>query len=700
MDIFKWLLDTGGFMSHGHCYLWNPGLVRLHVLSDVSIGIAYIAISLTLVYLVRRSKRDIPFHWMFLAFGTFIIACGATHLMEVWTIWDPVYWLAGSIKLLTAMASVTTAFALPPLVPKVLTLIRAAKLSEERKEGLEAANAALQREVAERKHAEEQVRRLNEELEAKVLERTNALVRANEALAEKAAIVEHSNDAIFGMALDDTISSWNPAAERVYGYTNEEVIGRSSSILLPAEHSQELHRVFGKLRAGERIEPFETVFLRNGGDLIDVHLTISPICDASGAIVGASVIGRDITERRRTERQLRETQRLESLGLIAGGVAHDFNNLLVGILGNVSLSLDVLDTANPAKPLLQNAVLASERAAALTRQLLAYAGKGRFITEKIDLSQLVREISELVQTSIPKTVQLRLELSDKLPVVDADPSQMQQLIMNLVINGAEAIGEGRNGSVLVTTDLQEVDEAYLRNNFAGERVAPGTYVSLEVHDTGIGMDKATIARIFDPFFTTKFTGRGLGLAAVLGIVRGHKGTIRVYSIPQKGSTFKVLLPVAHGQVLARPADDLHEALRGTGTILVVDDEEIVRNTARAVLQRFGYDVLVAPDGASGLEVFQKHADGISAVVLDMTMPGMSGEETFRSMRGIAPRVCVLLSSGYNEVEAIRRFTSKGFAGFVQKPYTGTQLARILKRALAQGRDGTSATGDRIESRVD
>jgi two-component system, cell cycle sensor histidine kinase and response regulator CckA len=673
-SFFNWLVGTGDFMSHGHCYMWNPALVRLHVGSDLLIGIAYVAISLTLWRLVRRTKNEIPFHWMFIAFGAFIIACGATHFMEVWTIWTPTYWLTGIVKAFTAMASVVTAIALPPLVPKSLKLIGAAQLSEQRRRDLELANDSLTNEIAERRRAEAEIRHLNEELERRVLQRTRELEAANQEVAEKADIVQHSNDAIFSRTLTGVITSWNPAAERLYGYTAAEVTGQNVRMLLPAEAPEPiLHE--------DQAEPFETTALRKDGTSADVSVTISPVFDRDGNRTGASVIARDITERKKADLHLRETQKLESLGVIAGGVAHDFNNLLVGVMGNASLVLDSMPSSSVHHRRLQGVVGAAEKASDLTRQLLAYAGKGRFLTEQVDLSTLVREISTLIQTSVPRTVQLRLELSEGLPTIEADPSQLQQVVMNLVINGAEAVPEGQNGTVLVTTEAQDLDEPYLRQNFAGETLAAGRYVSLEVHDTGAGMSEEIRGRIFDPFFTTKFTGRGLGLAAVLGIVRGHKGTIRVYSHPGKGTTFKVLLPSMSVPVSSVNKPQPLETMSGSGTILVVDDEEVVRTTCQASLESYGYTVLIANEGRSGVEIFRKHASEIAAVILDMTMPVMSGEEAFRHMRAIRPDARIIVSSGYNETETIRRFAARGIAAFAQKPYTATKLAKIVKEVL-------------------
>ncbi len=391
-----------------------------------------------------------------------------------------------------------------------------------------------------------------------------------------------------------------------------------------------------------------------------------------------------LEERARDEARLRETQKLESVGLLAGGIAHDFNNILTGVLGNATLALDDAPPGSDLASRLAEVVTATERAAQLTKQLLAYAGKGRFVIELLDLSQQVGEISGLVLTSIPRTVQLRLELAEGLPKIEADAAQIQQVVMNLVINGAEAIPEGKTGAVLITTGVQDVDDAYIQTTVPGTDIKQGRYVSLEVHDTGIGITPDIISRIFDPFFTTKFAGRGLGLAAVRGIVQGHSGAMKVYSTPGQGTTFKLLFP-ASGKEEQRRFDSVSKqaGLQGTGTVLVIDDEEIVRRTAQTTLERFGYDVVLAGNGRQGLDAFRRLADRVAVVLLDMTMPVMSGEETFRELRTIQPDIKVILSSGYNEVEAIRHFTGKGLAGFIQKPYSAVRLAEAVKSVLTR-----------------
>jgi two-component system, cell cycle sensor histidine kinase and response regulator CckA len=515
--------------------------------------------------------------------------------------------------------------------------------------------------------------------------------QSEQAAAHLAAVVETSDDAIITKTLDGRVLTWNAAAERIYGYSAGEAQGQTMSFLLPPERSAEEITILSQIAQGLSLDHFETTRIRKDGQKIDVSVTISPVRNQDNKIVAASHIARDITLQKRIEAQLQQTQKLESLGVLAGGVAHDFNNLLTGIVGNTSLVLETLSPNHPSRGPLQNALSASESAADLTRQLLAYAGKGRFVTEAINVSELIREISQLLQASIPKTVQLRLDLAKDVPYVEGDAGQIQQLIMNLVINGAEAVGTDQNGTVLVTTGLQELDETYLLTTLGPkEDLAPGTYVAIEVNDTGCGMDQATISRIFDPFFTTKFTGRGLGLAAAQGIVRGHKGTMKVYSQPGKGTSFKILFPATQKQPTRPTSRPAMEDFAGNAKILIIDDELFVRQAARSMLERYGYTVLEAENGREGIDLFRGANGTISLVILDMTMPVMSGDETLRNLRLIEPGVPVLLSSGYNEVEAIRRFTGKELAGFIQKPYTVVELLKTVRNALDTSRQMGSA----------
>ncbi len=523
------------------------------------------------------------------------------------------------------------------------------------------------------------LRRAATDLEQRVRERTAEAVEAANAVREQAQLLELAHDAILSLDWNGAIRFWSLGAERMYGWSKAEAIGKISHDLLHTVSPEPFHDIKQRLTTAGHWEG-ELQHTRRDGATLLVLSRWALRRDADGRPAGLLEINTDITERRKIEEQLRHTQKLESLGVLAGGVAHDFNNLLTGILGNASLALDGTPPHHSNRVLLEEVMRASERAADLTRQLLAYAGKGRFVMRIVNLSALVREISGLVQTSIPKTVQLRLQLADDLPGVEADAGQLQQIVMNLVINGAEATGP-EGGTVLVRTGVQQVDEQYIGTLSAdGDHLRAGLYVSLEVHDTGSGMAPETLARIFDPFFTTKFTGRGLGLSAVQGIVRAHHGALKVYSQPGQGTTFKVLFP-ASGSVAREAAAPASGDLAGQGTILIVDDEEIVRQTAKHTLQRYGYRTMAARDGAEALDLFRRAPERIALVLLDLSMPVMSGEQTLREMQTMRPTVRVLLTSGYNEVEAVQRFSGKGLAGFIQKPYTSVALAEKVKEIL-------------------
>ncbi len=388
-------------------------------------------------------------------------------------------------------------------------------------------------------------------------------------------------------------------------------------------------------------------------------------------------------ERRKLEDQFQQTQKLESLGVLAGGIAHDFNNLLTSILGYADLASRELSASSIAREHIEEVMTGARRAAELTNQMLAYSGKGKFVVEPVNLSDLVGGMSRLLQVSISKRCVLQNRLDPAVPAVEADAQQLRQVVMNLIINAADAIGEA-DGVIGVTTGAIDCDRAYLSEVYLDDRLPEGRYVFLEVADTGCGMTAETKARIFDPFFTTKFTGRGLGLAAVLGIVRGHKGGIKVYSEPGRGTTFKVLFPaVAAAAVRSGARAGLTDGWQAGGTVLVVDDEEAIRKLAVRMFQAMGFEVLTAADGREGVEVFRRHADRVRLVLLDMTMPHMSGEEAFREMRRVRADMKAVLTSGYNEQTATSQFAGKGLAGFIQKPFGYDALVRVV-RAVLQG----------------
>ena len=433
----------------------------------------------------------------------------------------------------------------------------------------------------------------------------------------------------------------------------------------------------------QAIETGEKQVIRNRiirRDGVVRHLLCSAMLvrDAEGAparMVGTVI---DVTEqvtadaeRARLDSQIQQAQKLESLGILAGGIAHDFNNLLVGILGNASLALLEVDPLHDAHSSIVAIERAAQRAAELTRQLLAYAGKGRFVVEAVDASTAVHEMAALLRTAIGRSAAMQLDLATDLPAIDVDATQFRQVLMNLITNAADSLGDD-GGLITVRTAVRDIGAEYLETCVPGTNAAAGRFVLIEVSDTGAGMDAATVARIFDPFFTTKFTGRGLGLAATLGIMRSHRGAIRVYSEVGRGTAFGLLFP-ASDQV-AHPATATRNPVwQMSGEVLVVDDEPSVLAVTSALLIRRGFTVTTADSGLRAVELFRANPSRFVLVLLDLTMPGMDGQATFRTLREVRPDVRVLLMSGYNEQEVTRLFVGRGLAGFLQKPFRADEL---------------------------
>ena len=381
-------------------------------------------------------------------------------------------------------------------------------------------------------------------------------------------------------------------------------------------------------------------------------------------------------ERLKSEQQMLHVQKLESLGVLAGGIAHDFNNILLAIMGNVSLALYKTPAGSAVEHHLHQIELAADKAADLSRQMLAYSGKGRFILEALDLNLLVREMTSILEVSITKKAALQFNLAPGLPNIVADPTQIRQIVMNLAINASEAIGE-RSGTISITTGSRFCDQCYLAGISAGEELAEGVFVFLEVADDGCGMDRDTLQRIFEPFFTTKFTGRGLGMSAIQGIVRGHKGAVQVSSEPGRGSSFRIYLPASDQAVASCLKGAELGQWQGAGTVLLVDDEEPVRAVASEMLRQLGFEVVCAVDGQDALRLYREDPERIELVLMDLNMPQLGGEETFHELRRINAAVRVVLSSGFSEQEVTRKFLGQGLAGFLQKPYTLESLKETL-----------------------
>ncbi|MCX7016677.1 MAG: PAS domain-containing protein [Candidatus Sumerlaeota bacterium] len=519
-----------------------------------------------------------------------------------------------------------------------------------------------------------------------VTERRRAEEALRAALQEKALVLDSLQECVTFHDKDMRIVWANRSAGHAAGLAPERLTGRLCYEIL--NRTSERCADCPAMRALETGVPQEQEIRSGDGRIWSVRGY--PAKDPKGRMVGVVESRYDITEHKKAEderenleKQFLQAQKLDSLGILAGGIAHDFNNLLMGILGHASLALMDLPPDSPARERVDQIQTAGLRAADLTRQLLAYSGKGKFVIAPTDLSAVVREMTHLLDVTVSKKVTIQYRLAPKLPAVDADPTQIRQIVMNLMTNASEAIGD-KTGVIAFATGAIYCDQDYLSGGILNESLPEGRYVFLEVADSGCGMNAETLARIFDPFFTTKFTGRGLGLAAVIGIVRAHKGALKVASELGRGSTFRALFPAiqqpaeTHGPEPNEPLD-----WRGEGTVLVVDDEESVRDVARRVLERSGFTVLTAGDGRQGVREFRQHADQIRLVLLDMTMPELSGEEAFRRMQHARGSVKVILSSGFSEEHASRMLGEAGFAGFLPKPYRPAQLIQAVRQALQE-----------------
>ncbi len=489
---------------------------------------------------------------------------------------------------------------------------------------------------------------------------------------------------------------WSASSGRLVHYANQrflEYSGRAENSSWPFAslvHAEDLERfreVWSAAASSGGVLETEARLRRAADGVYRWHLVRAvPIIGVNGKLDNWFGTCTDIENQKRKEEAVRQQQKFESIGLLAGGIAHDFNNLLVGIMGGASFALQSVEPDNPGYPMLDVVLKSSKRAAHLVQQLLAYAGQGSTFQEPMNLSQLVQETRELLHASISKSVTLDFRLDPQVPTIEVNSWHLQQLIMNLVINGAEAVGDGE-GTVTVTTYVRELGDAQGYDNALGYAIAPGRYVGLEVSDTGCGMDEKTRNNVFEPFFTTKFTGRGLGLAAVQGIVRSLHGLIDVISAPGQGSIFTVLLPAFEGH----PPAEKPNVIRSPGIrqsrkqILVIEDEGIIRRTVKEALEGAGYSVLLAEDGTRGLDKFSRHRDRLSIILLDMGKPDRSGLQVLCEIRELDSDIPVVLCSGAGGAEVARQFEGVSVAATIEKPFTTRELVETVERIFTQRR---------------
>lgn len=502
--------------------------------------------------------------------------------------------------------------------------------------------------------------------------------------ARLAAIVECSDDALVSSTLDGIIITWNHGAERLYGYSTEEMLGQRHSVLLPSGHFDEYRQTMEKVKRGEHIPAYETKRKQKDGKLIDVSVSISPILIRSGEVIGVSKIDHDITRVKLLEEQFRQAQKMEAVGTLAGGVAHDFNNLLTVINGYSELLMRKIPNDDPMRKLLVEIHQAGERAGNMTRQLLAFSRKQMLEPRVLNINAIVTDTTMMLRRLIGEDITLTNVLDPQLRPVRVDPGQIQQILMNLAVNARDAMPQG--GRLTVETRHVILDEAYHQLH---RETLPGAYAMIAITDTGTGMDEATKVRIFEPFFTTKGEGEGtgLGMAVVHGVVRQSGGFIEVYSELDKGTVFKLYFPLSEAPVSVA-ADASRVALvmsQGTETILLVEDEDSVRALSRHILESCGYIVLEASDGMEAVKVAEVHHETIHLVVTDVVMPLLGGRQLAERLETMRPGLKVLFLSGYTDDAVVRHGILQADVAFLQKPFSPTALAQKVREVLDKKR---------------
>ena len=675
MDWIKRLFSSSEFIPHGFCYTWDPYVIWLNAASDALIALAYYTIPLTLVYFVRR-RRDLAFHWIFLGFALFIVACGTTHVIELWSIWYPMYWLAGVIKAITAAVSVATAAALIPLVPQALALPSP--------ETLRRANLALQ-------EAQQALRKTNEELECRVAERTTSLAatnaallaeieerkRADERLREselqlRTAIVKSPIPAII-YAEDGAIRFLSQGWTDYSGYTLEDIPtvrewGEKSD--LANARIEEPFAISETDCNGEQV-----IRAKDGRERVWYVYTTPLGKDRSGTRLFLSQAV-DLTERKKAETASRQV----TIGQLAGGVAHDFNNLLSVIIGHIELLEMSLPLGEKAWESVTEIARAAERAAALTRQLLAFSRQQVLEPQVLDLNVVVATAEKMLRRLIGENVQLTTSLETNLSPVRADPGQIDQVLLNLAVNARDAMPKG--GTLSFEIRNIELNPA---NHTAHPKLRLAHYVLLTISDTGSGMKPEIQARIFEPFFTTKQIGQGtgLGLSVVHGIVEQCGGHVEVHSVLRLGTTFKIYLPKAEEPTAMASKSVPFKPPHGRGeTVLLVEDEAPVRAVTFLLLESLGYRVLEAANAEQALLLIQSGQEKVDLLLTDVIMPGKSGVELADALRSRDPRLKVLFQSGYTRDVVLRDGVVKAETAFLKKPFSLDALAKKLQEVLA------------------
>ena len=649
---FERILDSSMFSPHGICLLWEPELIWLHVVSDACIAIAYFSIPFALTILVTR-RRDLQFGWVYWAFAVFIMACGLTHVLSIYTLWVPIYGIEGIVKAATAIASVFTAGALWPLLPRILTIPSPFELQK--------VQAALEEEELKNRDA------------TLLLQQVRDAQRAmRESVTRLTAIVDTAVDGVILFDAQARILLFNPACERLFGYRADEVMSLDVSMLMSADERP------SSADHARRFTTGEAVGRHKDGSTFPMSLSVGQAWQ-DGELIYVGIV-HDLTARKLTEQQLHQAQKMETVGQLSGGIAHDFNNLLTVIIGNAEHLSEQLKARPDLRQFADDICASGERGAELTQRLLAFSRRQLLQPQTIDCRELLESMLKLFKRALRENIEIKTAFGLGKVLAFADRAQLESAVLNLALNAQDAMPSG--GHLTLSTELAAIDEDYRALH---PEVASGAYALISVTDDGEGMTPEVIEHAFEPFFTTKEVGKGsgLGLSMVYGFAKQSDGHVSIYSEQGLGTTVRIYLPRAGGGQAPTDVQDSEDtAPRGHETILIAEDDPFVSSSVILRVEALGYRVVAAVNGKEALQ--RLRADpGIDMLFTDIIMPGgMSGWELAEQARRIRPGLPVLFTSGYALETLVEQGRAQAHAVVLTKPYRRAELAQRLRDAFA------------------
>ena len=651
------------FSPHGICLLWEPELIWLHVISDALIALAYFSIPFVLVIFVSK-RRDLKFGWVYWSFGIFIMACGLTHILSIYTLWVPVYGIEGLVKAATAVASIVTAGMLWPLLPVLLKIPSPFELHQ--------AQEALKEEEMKGRDSEQLLQQFRQAQQA-----------LRESMSRLTAVVETAVDGFILIDARGRILLFNPACERLFGYGAAEVFHENVKMLMPTAYSAH-HDGYIKnfLETGERKiigVGREVVGLRKDGSTFPMELSVGEAKqDGESIFVG---IIHDLTGRKQTEEQLRQAQKMEMVGQLSGGIAHDFNNLLTVIVGNAEHLGEQLKSRQDLRRISDDICEAGERGAELTQRLLAFSRRQLLHPREVDCHELLDSMRKLLRRTLRENIEIAIAPNPNTTLSFADRAQLESSVLNLALNAQDAMPDG--GHLILSTSVVSIDDDYEAEH---PEIRAGEYAMIAVTDDGMGMTADVAARAFEPFYTTKDVGKGsgLGLSMVYGFAKQSNGHVSIYSEVGLGTTVRIYLPhVGKGRGPSDQAPAEEAALpRGHETVLVAEDDPFVRSSVILRIQNLGYSVVAAVNGNDALQKLREHPD-IDMLFTDIVMPGgMSGWELADKARELRPSLPVVFTTGYALEMPIQKGRALGKSIMLNKPYRKAELAERLREALS------------------